>query len=185
MGILDIFTGGMSTVYKWAAVALVVSIIAGVAGYKGYSIGKAESAVAIAQFSQKYNQLASQLQETQVTIVDKITTQYVDRIIKVKETEVHNEQIAQNVVPDHEYFSVGWVYVHDSAANGVEADTTIAADDTPSTTTANSALAVIVSNYAACKANAEELSSLQDWIVQTNKSIDAQNEAIKKSHGRT
>ena len=169
--------------YRIIAAVIIVVVVVGGAFTYGYTKGSAKSATEIAKYSARNADLQSKIDNQQVKVVDHIITQYVDRIVKVKETGVHNEQVAKNVVPDNTVLSNGWVYVHDSAVEGNNADATISADATPSGIEANQALGTVTSNYAQCHATEEQLIALQDWVTDTKANIDAQNTlALKKKH---
>lgn len=95
---------------------------------------------------------------------NKVVVQYVDRWNIIKEKEVNNVQVAKGSVPSQYNLSNGWVYTHDAAANSDYADATRASDETASDVKDNQALATIVSNYAVCTQNANQLMALQQWI---------------------
>ena len=102
------------------------------------------------------------------TVRDRVVTEYVDRVkvvekraatlIKEVPVYVSAQADAACVVP------VGFVRLHDAAATGTEPaapERTGAADAAPSGVALSTVAATSVDNYAACHANAEQLSSLQ------------------------
>lgn len=95
---------------------------------------------------------------------NKVVVQYVDRWNIIKEKEVNNVQVAKGSVPSQYNLSSGWVYTHDAAASSDYADPTRASNETASDVKDNQALATIVSNYAVCTQNANQLMALQQWI---------------------
>lgn len=103
---------------------------------------------------------------------NKVVVQYVDRWNVIKEKETNNVQIAKGSVPSQYNLSTGWVYTHDAAARSDYADATRASDETASDVKDNQALATIVSNYAVCTQNANQLMALQQWITTQQSEIN-------------
>lgn len=172
-------TGGLSTVYKYAAIAAVVMVLIGIAGFKGYSLGSAKSKEVIAEYIAKHDQEVTDLLGMQIVTNNKILTQVITKTQIIHDHGVTNETIANTIVPDHQFLSLGWLRTHDSAAAGNAVDPTSAADGTPSTTQANTALSTVVDNYATCEVTRTELIGLQQWITETNANIAAANKKIK------
>jgi hypothetical protein len=157
-----------------AEIALVVIVVGGAFAY-GYMKGNARSEAVIAEYGEKKSLLAQSINEVDFKVQDRIVTEYVDRV-KIVEKEVsHNEEIATTVVPDKFILSNGWVYTHDIAASGGEADSRLSADANPSGVEANQALATITENYGICKEIRDNLIALQNVITQHNANVDAQN----------
>jgi hypothetical protein len=176
---LSAVTGGMSTVYKWLAIGGVLLALCVGCFFYGKHLGDLQSKVAIAAFEVKHQQELTDLLGMQIVTADKIVTQLVTKTKIIHDIGVNNENIANTIVPDHQFLSLGWLRTHDASAIGTTADPTSANDGTPSTTQANTALATVVDNYATCQANAAELSSLQQWINETNANIAKANKAHK------
>lgn len=118
-------------------------------------------------------------------VKEKIITKYVDRVkVITKKEYVYREQ-ANNNVPDRAVLSNGWVYLHDAAAGNSNADSTRSADATPSGVEANQALGVVTENYTACHANAEQLTSLQEYVREVQQIVAEANELIRnKNNGK-
>ena len=155
------------TKYKWiGGIVLAISLIGGAYSY-GYHKGYMRADAVIADYEKKKALLANEISEIQVQIHDRIITKYVDRYIKIKQTGDNNAKVAKDNVPDHGFVSFGWVYTHDAAARGDQADATSAANETSSGVEANNALATIAENYAICRATREQLIELQDWVSET------------------
>jgi hypothetical protein len=76
--------------------------------------------------------------------------------------------------PQHD-MSNGWVELHDAAARLANPDAILASDKSPSGVMDNSALAVVISNYAIAHENKQQLISLQKWITDNKAAIDAAN----------
>ena len=89
--------------------------------------------------------------------------------------------VASGMTPQHD-MSNGWIHLHDAAARLANPDMQLASDKSPSGVMDNTALAVVMGNYAICKQNAEQLISLQKWINDNRAAIDAANEAKAKKN---
>jgi hypothetical protein len=113
-------------------------------------------------------------------IKERVITKYVDRVKIVKEKEYVYRDQAATVVPDRTELSNGWVYLHDAAASGTDAESTRSADATPSGVASNQALAVVAENYATCHANAEQLTALQEYVREVEKVVTEANEILNK-----
>jgi hypothetical protein len=168
--------------YRIIGSIAIATFLIGGAGLYGYHKGVMKSEIVIAQYNALREKLSSEISEVQVTVVDRIVTQYVDRIIKVKEVGAHNEQVAKDVVPDKSILSNGWVYTHDASARGEDADSTISADATPSGVEANQALGTVIDNYATCKEVREQVIGWQNWYTESAENIRKHNEEMKKHH---
>ena len=81
-------------------------------------------------------------------------------------------------MPSQYDLSNGWVYLHDVSAKGSDADSTRAADEAASGIRDNQALAVVVTNYSRCRENSEQLRSLQEWVVESQKEVDKTNKEV-------
>lgn len=84
----------------------------------------------------------------------------------IKEILVHVPAAVDSDYP----LSVGWVRAHDAAALGVDmsqvANAAPGADDSRSGIHPSTAATVIANNYAACRADAAELTAWQTWWAQ-------------------
>lgn len=168
-----------ATAYKIVAeLGIVLALCVGSFFY-GKHLGDLQSAAAISAYEAKYEKQISDLLGMQVITNDRIVTQVITKTKVIHDVGVSNENTANTIVPDHNFLSLGWVRTHDAAATGTAVDATSAADGTPSTTQANTALATVTTNYATCKANEEQLSSLQQWITETNANIASSNKKNK------
>lgn len=177
--------------FKILAYILIVAAIFGSGYFVGHKFAKNHYTAVIATMKLEAEQLKTKQAELQTALTaeiakvkERIVTQYVDRIKVVKEKEYVYRDQATNVVPDRTELSNGWVYLHDSSARGTDADPTRSADATSSGVEANQALATVVENYGTCQANAEQLTSLQNYVRDAKKAVDAANETIKKINGK-
>lgn len=129
-------------------------------------------------------ELQSKLTAEIANVKERIVTKYVDRVKTiVKKEYVYREQ-ATNNVPDRGELSNGWVYLHDSAAGNTDADSTRSSDGTGSGVASNQALAVVTENYAACHANAEQLTSLQEYVREVQQVVAEANELIRNRNNK-
>jgi hypothetical protein len=157
----------------------IVFIIAGAAGY-GYMKGSAHAEIELANYRADAEKQISELKEENIKISDNVVTEYIDRTNTIHEKEVIYRQAAGGLQPQHD-LSNGWVHLHDAAARLVNPDMQLASDRSPSGIMDNSALAVVMSNYAVCKQNSEQLESLQKWITDNRTAVEAANaERAKK-----
>jgi hypothetical protein len=113
----------------------------------------------------------AKINELQLKLNDATTVQYVKKIDDVKKQGDRNREIAKRV-PDRANLSNGWVQLHDTSASGKDANASSVVDATPSGVESNQALGVVTENYAICRENAEQLISLQNWIVETEKNVN-------------
>ena len=178
--------------YKLAAYILAVLLVVAILFGGGYKVGHtfatnhytaiiAEMERDAAQLEADKAKLQGDLEKEIANIKIQVVTKYIDRIKVIKEKEYVYRDQAINVVPDRTDLSNGWVSVHDAAAAGnPDADSTRAADATPSGVKANQALAVVTDNYSACHENAEQLTALQEYVREVQKVVDKANETIRE-----
>lgn len=182
--------------YKIAAYIVIAVILVGVlfgGGYKtGHSFATNHYEAVISKMNEEAATLRADKAELQTKLTaeianvkEKVITKYVDRVkVITKKEYVYREQ-ANNNVPDRAVLSNGWVYLHDSAAGNTDADSTRSADATPSGVEANKALGVVTDNYAACHANAEQLTALQEYVREVQLVVAQANELIRnKNNGK-
>ena len=80
------------------------------------------------------------------------------------------------MVPGQFDLSNGWVHTHNAAASStIELNEALAAEPEPSYVRDNIALQTITQNYSICLQNAQQLTSLQKYIIEVNKKIDEEN----------
>lgn len=151
----------------------IVFIIAGAAGY-GYMKGSAHAEVELANYRAAAEKQISDLKTQNAQISDNVVTEFVDRTNTIREKEVIYREAAGKMQPQHD-LSNGWIHLHDAAARLANPDMQMASDASPSGVMDNTALAVVMSNYAICKQNSEQLLSLQRWITDNQAAIDAVN----------
>jgi len=158
-----------------AAAALVIG-----AFIFGYMKGSAYAEAELARFSAEKSKQVAELEKKNTEISNQVVTEYVDRTNTIREKEYVYRDIAQNSVPTQHDMSNGWVYTHDLSATSSDADPARASDASPSGVADNTALLTVISNYANCQSNAEQLKQLQQWIIQNKAAVDAMAEEKKK-----
>jgi len=176
--------------YKLLAYLVIAALIFGAGSWTGYKLTKNHYTAIVAtmkleaeELKRKQAELQSALTAEIANVKEVIVTKYVDRVKIVKEKEyVYRDQATHNVPAQYE-LSNGWVSLHDNAARGTDADATGSSDATSSGVKDNQALAVVVENYAACNANAEQLTSLQEFVREAQKAVERANAIIKNGKG--
>ena len=154
---------------------LAVVFIVGGAFAAGYQKGTAQGEVMIQQAANEAEQLKIELEKEQQNIKERVVTEYVDKIKVVTQKETIYRDAAEKSVPGKFNLTNGWVYLHDTSVQGNELNPDMASDDTDSVIKDNQALGTVLSNYSICLQNAQQLVSLQSWILETKASVDKQN----------
>lgn len=157
--------------YKLLAVVLVV----GGAFAAGYKKGTDAGEVMVQKAANEAEQLKIELEKEQANIKERVVTEYVDKIKVVTQKETIYRDAAQQQVPGKFNLTNGWVYLHDTSVQGLDLDPEKTSDDTDSSVKDNQALGTVLSNYSICLQNAQQLVSLQSWILETKASVDKQN----------
>jgi len=165
-------------------ISIIIAIILGAVGF-GYMKGKEGAKIAIANYQAESEKQIADLEKQNSEISNKVVTQYVDKINTVKEKEYVYVDAAKNSVPNQYELSNGWVYTHDASVTNGNADTTGSSDAAASGVKDNQALATIIGNYSVCIQNANQLTSLQQWIIDNQKAIsDSNNKETDKKKKR-
>lgn len=177
--------------YKLLAYIIIVVVVLGIASGMGAKvahtftknhyvsvISKMEAEAASLRAANA--ELTIKLNAEIANIKERVITKYVDRVKVVKEKEYVYRDQATTVVPDRTELSNGWVYLHDAAAAGTDAESSRSADASPSGVASNQALAVVAENYATCHANAEQLTALQEYVREVEKVVTQANEILNK-----
>lgn len=177
---------GLIGKYRFAFIASAIIVVAGITAFtlnsaysKGYNQAKAESEVILKKMRLDMDALKLELEEEQSNIKEKIIIEYVDKIRIVKEKEyVYINQAGD--VPSNCELTNGWVYLHDSAVRGSDAESSGVADGKTSGIADNIALETVIKNYSIHQQTVEQLTALQNWIKDTQASIEAANKKRKK-----
>lgn len=162
--------------YRILAMALLVAAVAGFSYVKGYSHAEnkyeLEKSKFLADSEKKYNELLIKKNKVDIQII----TEYVEKKVYITKWRERNvsviDEIPIRTVCD---LPSGWVHIHNSSANGLHADTTSAADGTPSGINTSEALGGIVENYGTCHETKEQLKSLQKWIREQSALVESAN----------
>ena len=158
--------------YKIAAVVILV----GGAFAAGYNKGMAGADAEINKYANEVEKIALELEKEKQMIREVVKVEYVDKITKIKEKEVQIVQAAAEKVPGQYDLSNGWIHAHNAAASPkIDLDMNLAGDATSSFVKDNLALQTVVQNYSICLQNAQQLTSLQKYIIEVNKKIDEEN----------
>jgi hypothetical protein len=160
----------------------IIFIVVGAAGW-GYMKGSAQSELELANYKASAEKQIADLTAENLRISDNVVTEYVDRTDVIREKEVIYRQAAGGLGAQHD-LSNGWIHLHDAAARLANPDMQLASDKSPSGVMDNTALAVVMSNYAVCKQNAEQLTALQKWVRDSQAAVEASNEKAKKGDYR-
>jgi hypothetical protein len=151
----------------------IIFIVLGAAGW-GYMKGSAHAEIELANYQAKAEKQISDLKTENTKISDNVVTEYVDRVNTIHDKEIIYRTATTKMVPQHD-MSNGWIELHDASARLANPDAILASDKSPSGIMDNSALAVVISNYAVCHENKQQLISLQKWIADNKTAIDAAN----------
>lgn len=166
---------GFLNTIPWYFKVLGIGLFLAVAAGFGYVKGTTQADKKIAEYAATANAKIADLERKNNEITSTVITEYVDRWNVVKEKEYVNVNSAKNSVPSVGVVSNGWVYLHDVSAKNGNADAARASDATASGIKDNQALAVVVSNYARCTQNNNQLMQLQRWIEENKVAVDKIN----------
>jgi hypothetical protein len=152
-----------------------VFIVGGVFA-SGYKKGIAQGEVEIQRAANEAEELRNALKKEQQMIREVVKVEYVDKITRIKEKETKIVEAAAQTVPGQYDLSNGWVHTHNAAASPtIDLDMNLAADGSSSFVKDNVALDTIVKNYSICLQNAQQLTSLQKYLIEVNNHIDQEN----------
>ena len=159
--------------YRLLIVAVLAAALFGVGWVKGASHVQAEWDAEVV----KQSLTAARVEKAQAQATVQVVTEYVDRvkivrqagetIIKEVPVYVPAQADAACVVPR------GFVRLHDAAAQGVVPEPAGDSDAAPAGVALSAVAGTVAENYTACRANAEQLSALQSWILEMKESADA------------
>lgn len=152
--------------YRLLALVLLSVAMMGFGYIKGASHEAAKWEAAQAEAARK----AAAIQVRQAEATFKVVTQYVDRVKVVREkgadiikdvpAYVTHEADAACVLPR------GFVRLHDAAAANEIPSPAGSADASPSGIALSTATTTVADNYGRCAENAEQLRSLQQWVLE-------------------
>ena len=163
---------GIPFPYQIAAVVFVVAAAFGAGYIKGVARAEVEIQRAATEAQQKIAELQAKQAETNVQVV----TKYVDRVRTITVQNDRNAEFIATLPSTDIKLTYGWVYLHDLATKGGDAEPSAATNGTPTTFTSADALRAVTDNYSVCRQNSEQLIQLQDWIRSTQANVDTVNE---------
>ena len=159
--------------YRLLIVAVLAAALVGVGWVKGASHVQAEWDAEVV----KQSLTAARVEKAQAQATVQVVTEYVDRvkivrqagetIIKEVPVYVPSQADAACVVPR------GFARLHDAAAQGVVPEPAGDSDAAPAGVALSAVAGTVAENYTACRANTEQLSALQSWILEMKESADA------------
>lgn len=152
----------------------IIFIVLGAAGW-GYMKGSAHAEIELANYQAKAEKQISDLKTENAKISDNVTTEFVDRVNTIHDKEIIYRDKLVNLGEGTNNLSNGWIELHDAAARLADPDAQLASDKSPSGIMDNAALAVVLSNYRVCHENKQQLISLQTWITDNKRAIEAAN----------
>ena len=161
---------------------VIIFLIAGAAGF-GYMKGSEHAELELTTYKASAEKQIADLTTENLRLSDNVVTEFVDRTNVIREKETIYREAAGGLQPQHD-LSNGWIHLHDAAARLANPDMQLASDQSPSGVMDNTALAVVMSNYAICKQNAEQLAALQKWVRDSQAAVEASNEKAKKGDYR-
>jgi len=146
-------------------VLLAVAALVLVAAQIKHRIASAEARAASAEI--RANRLQAELKQAKLT--ERVITHYVDRVRMVRERgNTLIQQVPTYVTPAADAacpVSIGFVRVHNAAAQNLPIDQPAGHPDAPATGVALSTVAsTVAGNYTTCHEAAQQLSALQAWV---------------------
>lgn len=157
--------------YRCLAVAALAVALTGFGWIKGAEHVQAKWDAAVQQQTLK----AAAIRQRQAEATVKVVTQYVDRVRIVREK---GDTIIKEVpvyVPAQAdaacTINRGFVRLHDAAAQGVVPEPAGDSDAAPAGIALSAVAGTVAENYTACHETAEQLRSLQWWILDMQSEI--------------
>lgn len=151
--------------YKILGLVIIIAAVGSLGYFKGYTTAVDKAEQEKIKYMLEQEQKYAELLKKKNKVEEKIVIEYVDRIQYITKWRTKNVEVVK-LVPDTGELSNGWVHVHNSSAEGRNADSAAAADATPSGIGTAEAVGTISDNYATCHETAERLKALQGWVVQ-------------------
>lgn len=155
--------------YKLLAIVLSAIAIAFGSYLYGKKVNELKWVAKAAEMTARIAELEAQGQIETV----KVITKYVTKIVEV---EKHGQEI-QSQIPTYVtsndnarcVINTGFVRIHNSAAGEEIPDTSGVTNETPSGVALSTVASTVAGNYTSCRANAEQLKSLQEWVLKQEK----------------
>ena len=155
-------------VYRWLAVVGLLMAAVAFGWVKGSAHVQTQWDAAIAA----QNAHVALVQRKQAESTVKVVTKYVDRVQTVYRTgQTITKEVPVYVPATTPDLPGGFRLLHDAAATGSKLDASGIADAAP--VPAATAAETVSQNYTICRATAEQLKALQEWIVEQQKAINS------------
>lgn len=187
---------GIPFIYRFVgALSLAIALLVGV-GYYGFHMGTRSQDTLL---TKQLVELTSQRDGLQEKVDQMIVANKADADRQQSENDQHqvevddlNSRLRQALAnkppkpkpsevilleaPKQYTLSNGWVYLHDQAAQNLQADTGKSGDATPSGVSDRDALSVILGNYNTCTDKDSQILQLKDYISKVRKAFDDFNQ---------
>ncbi|HEY5804854.1 MAG TPA: hypothetical protein VIT90_14270 [Lysobacter sp.] len=147
---------------------LMLALICAIGGYVVFQDHRVNSAEARAEAAEdKATRLDAELQQSRLSV--RVVTEFVDRVQIVRERAATiTKEIPVYVTAEADarcHVPVGFVRVHDAAAQNLPLDRPAGDPDAPAAGVTLSAVAdTVADNYGACNETREQLIGLQEWL---------------------
>lgn len=148
----------------WLALGGLVAVSAG----WGYTRGATAVQDRWDKRSAEQSSVVARVRQHQAEVTERVVTQYVDRVrvieraadAVIREVPVY---VQDRCEPDGR-LPAGWRVLHDAAASGQPADAARVADAQP--VAPDAAAETVARNYLTCRETAEQLTALQQWVIE-------------------
>lgn len=148
----------------WLALGGLVAVSAG----WGYTRGATAVQDRWDKRSAEQSSVVARVRQHQAEVTERVVTQYVDRVRVI-------ERAADAVIREVPIYvpaqcdadgrlPAGWRVLHDAAASGQPADAARVADAQP--VAPDAAAETVARNYLTCRETAEQLTALQQWVIE-------------------
>ena len=173
---------GIPSPYLIIGGIIVGAIVIGGTYFYGYSTGskvtKAEYETVINNYVIEKQNLQLAFDKEKNSIKEKVVTEYVDRVQKIKEMQVvYRDRIRE--VPSMCEVSKGWVYVHDQAVTGAHPDVGASANPDLSGVKDTDVLGVVTDNYSTCREKDAQIKAWQDYFARVKQAVEDANKNVK------
>ena len=147
-----------------------------------YRKGAENSELELANFRVTATKQISDLKSENIRLNERAVTTFITKTNNIRQKEIVYRELSDGLEPQYD-LSNGWIHLHDAAAKLANPDLQLATDAAPSGVMDNAALSVVITNYAICRQNSEQLTELQQWIRDNQAAIDKVNAEKAKGKG--
>ena len=153
----------MMLLYRVLAWAGVAAALVGFGYVRGLVADQAADEARMAAWTQE----SVRVIKVQGEVTERVVTEYRDRIkVVTKEVERVRHEIVRVPTGTDCTLNHEWVRLHNASAGYLDSQAAGRTDDAAAGIAADQALPAIADNYAACRANAEQLIALQRWVIE-------------------